>query len=67
MISMLNWVFFLVQMIKLLLHHIENCLLIDNQLISYFFSALKYHPDKNADCKDRFIQIQEAYEVLSNA
>ena len=31
----------------------------------YIKMALKYHPDKNKHGKDRFIQIQEAYEFLN--
>jgi len=30
---------------------------------------LNYHPDKNPDCKDcaeKFVNIQKAYEILSN-
>jgi DnaJ-class molecular chaperone len=38
---------------------------------AYLKASLKYHPDKNLDdkegvCKSRFIQIGEAYEVLSD-
>lgn len=32
----------------------------------YIKLALKYHPDKNIHGKERFIQIQEAYEYLNN-
>jgi len=28
--------------------------------------SLKYHPDKNAENKEKYIDIQNAYEILSN-
>lgn len=57
-------------LIKLLYKkHIINCLCV--HLFSkfflfflVFFRSLKYHPDKNPNAKDHYINIQKAYSVL---